>query len=59
MSQPLSPSTARLTSVRLNIQLVDEAAKALGAKSRTEAVGLAIQQIVGQRKSKVPKKRAR
>jgi len=58
MSQPLSPITTRLTSVRLNIQLVDEAAKALGAKSRTEAVRLALQQIVGQRKSKAPKKRA-
>jgi len=59
MSRILSPIAARLTSVRLNIQLVDEAAKALGAKSRTEAVRLALRRIVGHRKSKVPKKRAR
>jgi Arc/MetJ family transcription regulator len=35
-----------LTSIRLNTKLADKAVKALGAKSRTEAVHIALQQIV-------------
>jgi Arc/MetJ family transcription regulator len=35
-----------LTSIRLNTKLADQAAKALGAKSRTEAVHLALEEIV-------------
>jgi Arc/MetJ family transcription regulator len=57
MSRPLSPMTSRSTSVRLNRRLVNEAARSLGAKSRTEAVRLALQQIVGPRKSTVPEER--
>jgi Arc/MetJ family transcription regulator len=35
-----------LTSIRLDTQLADEAAKALGVKSRTEAVHVALREIV-------------
>jgi Arc/MetJ family transcription regulator len=35
-----------LTSIRLDTKLADEAVRALGAKSRTEAVHLALMQIV-------------
>lgn len=34
------------TSIKLDKRLVDEAAKLLGAKSRTEAVHLALREIV-------------
>lgn len=34
------------TSIRLDTQLADEAAKALGVKSRTEAVHVALREIV-------------
>ena len=35
-----------LTSIRLDTNLADEAAKALGVKSRTEAVHVALREIV-------------
>ena len=35
-----------LTLIRLNKRLVDEAAKALGVKSRTEAVRIALKEVV-------------
>lgn len=35
-----------LTSIRLNTKLADKAVKALGAKSRTEAIHLALEEIV-------------
>lgn len=35
-----------LTSLRLDTELADEAAKVLGAKSRTEAVHMALREIV-------------
>lgn len=35
-----------LTSIRLDTELADEAAKLLGAKSRTDAVHLALKEIV-------------
>ena len=37
---------ATLTSIRLDTKLADEAVRALGAKSRTEAVHLALREIV-------------
>ncbi len=37
---------ATLTSIRLDIQLADEARKVLGVKSRTEAVHIALREIV-------------
>lgn len=36
----------RMTSIRLDTRLADKAAKALGAKSRTEAVHIALREIV-------------
>jgi Arc/MetJ family transcription regulator len=35
-----------MTSIRLDTELADEAAKVLGAKSRTEAVHVALREIV-------------
>jgi Arc/MetJ family transcription regulator len=37
---------AKLTSIRLDIELADEAVRVLGAKSRTEAVHMALKEIV-------------
>jgi Arc/MetJ family transcription regulator len=44
-------STA-ITSIRLDTKLADEAVRALGVKSRTEAVHLALREIVGNRRFK-------
>ncbi len=41
-----------MTSIRLDTQLADEAAKVLGVKSRTEAVHLALREIVALKKFK-------
>jgi Arc/MetJ family transcription regulator len=41
-----------LTSIRLDIRLADEAAKLLGAKSRTEAVHLALREVVATKRFK-------
>jgi len=48
-----------MTSIRLDTHLADEAAKALGVKSRTEAVHVALREIVAlQRFKKLMKKHA-
>jgi Arc/MetJ family transcription regulator len=44
-------STA-ITSIRLDTKLADEAVRALGVKSRTEAVHLALREIVDNRRFK-------
>jgi len=41
-----------ITSIKLDVQLVDEAAKVLGVKSRTEAVRVALREIVALRRFK-------
>jgi Arc/MetJ family transcription regulator len=41
-----------LTSIRLDTELADEAAKVLGGKSRTEAVHTALKEIVALQKFK-------
>jgi Arc/MetJ family transcription regulator len=41
------------TSIRLDTTLADEAKKLLGAKSRTEAVRVALREIVAMRRFKV------
>jgi len=41
-----------MTSIRLDTQLADEAVKILGAKSRTEAVHTALQEIVALKRFK-------
>jgi Arc/MetJ family transcription regulator len=43
---------ATLTSIRLDTKLADEAVKALGAKSRTEAVHIALREILGMKRFK-------
>jgi Arc/MetJ family transcription regulator len=41
-----------LTSIRLDMDLADEAAKVLGVKSRTEAVHVALREIVALKRFK-------
>ena len=41
-----------MTSMRLDIKLADEAAEALGVKTRTEAVHLALREIVALKRFK-------
>ena len=41
-----------LTSIRLDTKLADEAARALGVNSRTEAVHIALREIVGNQRFK-------
>ena len=48
-----------MTSIRLDTQLADEAVKVLGVKSRTEAVHVALEEIVAlKRFKKLMKKHA-
>lgn len=42
----------RMTSIRLDTKLADEATKLLGAKSRTEAVHTALRELVATEKFK-------
>lgn len=44
-------STA-ITSIRLDTKLADEAMRALGVKTRTEAVHMALQEVVGNQRFK-------
>ena len=44
--------SVNLTSIRLDTQLADEAAKVLGVKSRTEAVHVALREIVALKRFK-------
>ena len=46
-----------LTSIRLDTHLADEAAKVLGVKSRTEAVHVALREIVALKRFKKLMKR--
>jgi Arc/MetJ family transcription regulator len=43
---------ATLTSIRLDIHLADEARKVLGVKSRTEAVHVALREVVALKRFK-------
>jgi Arc/MetJ family transcription regulator len=47
----------KLTSIRLDTKLADEAVRALGAKSRTEAVHIALKEIVGLKRFKATMKK--
>ncbi len=42
----------KMTSIRLDTKLADEAVKVLGAKSRTEAVHIALNEVVALKKFK-------
>jgi Arc/MetJ family transcription regulator len=46
-----------MTSIRLDTDLADEAAKVLGVKSRTEAVHIALKEVVALKKFKKTMKR--
>lgn len=43
---------ATLTSIRLDTKLADKAARALGVNSRTEAVHIALREVVGTKRFK-------
>jgi len=43
---------ATLTSIRLDTKLADEAVRALGVDSRTEAIHVALREIVGNKRFK-------
>jgi hypothetical protein len=43
---------SRSTSIRLNTELADRAAKALGAKSRTAAIHMALREVAGRQSFK-------
>jgi Arc/MetJ family transcription regulator len=42
----------KMTSIRLDIRLADEAARVLGLKSRTEAIHVALREVVALRRFK-------
>ncbi len=42
----------KMTSIRLDTKLADDAVKALGAKSRSEAVHIALREVVALKKFK-------
>jgi len=45
-------SAVRMTSIRLDTKLADDALKVLGAKSRTEAVHMALKEVVALKRFK-------
>lgn len=45
-------TTIKMTSIRLDTRLADRAAKTLGVKSRTEAVHIALREIVSMNEFK-------
>lgn len=45
-------TSVKMTSIRLDIKLADDAVKALGARNRSEAVHMALQEIVALKKFK-------
>ena len=51
--QEITPyMSVTMTSIRLDTQLADEAARVLGVKSRTEAVHVALREIVALKRFK-------
>ena len=45
-------TAVKMTSIRLDMKLANEAAKVLGAKNRTEAVHIALKEVVALKKFK-------
>lgn len=45
-------SSIKMTSIRLDTKLADDAVKALGARNRSEAVHIALQEVVALKKFK-------
>jgi Arc/MetJ family transcription regulator len=47
-----TPMAVKLTSIRLDTKLADEAVRVLRVKSRTEAVHMALKEIIGLKRFK-------
>jgi metal-responsive CopG/Arc/MetJ family transcriptional regulator len=45
-------ASVKMTSIRLNTKLADDAVKVLGARNRSEAVHMALQEVVALKKFK-------
>jgi hypothetical protein len=45
-------NSVKMTSIRLDMKLADDAVKALGARNRSEAVHMALQEVVALKKFK-------
>jgi Arc/MetJ family transcription regulator len=45
-------TSVKMTSIRLDTKLADDAVKALGARNRSEAVHMALQEVVALKKFK-------
>ena len=45
-------ASVKMTSIRLDTKLADDAVKALGARNRSEAVHMALQEVVALKKLK-------
>lgn len=45
-------ASVKMTSIRLDIKLADDAVKALGARNRSEAVHMALQEVVALKRFK-------
>ncbi len=45
-------NTVKMTSIRLNIKLADEATKVLGVKNRSEAVHTALKEVIALKRFK-------
>ncbi len=45
-------TSVRMTSIRLDIKLADDAVKVLGARNRSEAVHMALQEVVALKRFK-------
>jgi Arc/MetJ family transcription regulator len=52
MRRLIMKASVKMTSIRLDIKLADDAVKALGARNRSEAVHMALQEVVALKKFK-------
>jgi Arc/MetJ family transcription regulator len=52
MRRLIMKTSVKMTSIRLDTRLADDAVKALGARSRSEAVHMALQEVVALKKFK-------
>jgi Arc/MetJ family transcription regulator len=52
MRRLIMKTSVKMTSIRLDTKLADDAVKALGARNRSEAVHMALQEVVALKKFK-------
>lgn len=52
MGRVAMKSSVKMTSIRLDTKLADDAVRALGAKNRSEAVHMALREVVALKKFK-------